>query len=289
MSYSKKTLRLFYTSGTSDKEYNVHVEADPSGAGYKVYATYGRRGRARSTDVKTASPVSLASAEAIYSSVVDEKRKKGYTTDTSGTPSAGISMAAAVIVGATAPAAPVAPSVPLVGMAWLNTLDENEFDHLLDEAGIGVQELPAGERVLAQASGACVALSSGAPLTLPADVRAELGASLDEFVVDALFEPASGRFAIVDGYYAGKTASVAASCGVAAAFSSRIRAINTRVQAVSPKRVEVLLPCEDEDKFQLVCALQERGRKRLLLRAMTGGYRTGTLKRSEAGALVHEF
>ena len=76
---------LFYTSGSSDKVYQVQIE--PSGADrYVVNFQYGRRGGTLKYGTKTSSPVSLYTAQRVFDELVDSKKAKGYTEDPSGRP-----------------------------------------------------------------------------------------------------------------------------------------------------------------------------------------------------------
>lgn len=76
---------LFYTSGSSDKTYQVQIE--PSGVDrYVVNFQYGRRGGTLKYGTKTESPVNLYAAQRIFDDLVESKKAKGYTEDLSGRP-----------------------------------------------------------------------------------------------------------------------------------------------------------------------------------------------------------
>lgn len=76
---------LFYTEGSSDKEYHAQLKNPPGQADeWVVEFQYGRRGKALKSGSKTPSPVDFATAKAIYEELVAEKKKKGYTPDVSG-------------------------------------------------------------------------------------------------------------------------------------------------------------------------------------------------------------
>ena len=72
-----KQASLFYTHGSSDKEY--HAQIVERGDGYVVDFQYGRRGGPLQTGSKTPSPVALDKATAIFDKLVKEKTSKGYT------------------------------------------------------------------------------------------------------------------------------------------------------------------------------------------------------------------
>lgn len=74
---AEKSIYLFLTEGSSDKEYHVHLRAQ--GDAWVVQYANGPRGRVGKTALKTETPVSLAEAQEIYAALVKSKTKKGYT------------------------------------------------------------------------------------------------------------------------------------------------------------------------------------------------------------------
>lgn len=82
MTQPTKLASLYYTSGSSDKEY--HAQIVPSGAGFLVNFQYGRRGGALQDGTKTKAPVSLDKAIDAFDKLIKEKMGKGYTMDTGG-------------------------------------------------------------------------------------------------------------------------------------------------------------------------------------------------------------
>lgn len=83
--------RLYYSEGSSDKEY--HAEIIPVPGGNVVNFRYGRRGGTLATGTKTSSPVELSQAQQIYDKLIKEKTAKGYTQAQSGTPFQGMEQA----------------------------------------------------------------------------------------------------------------------------------------------------------------------------------------------------
>lgn len=77
-----KIASLYYTSGSSDKEY--HAQLEQSGTGYLVNFQYGRRGGALQDGTKTKAPVTLDTAIEAFDKLIKEKMAKGYTMDTGG-------------------------------------------------------------------------------------------------------------------------------------------------------------------------------------------------------------
>lgn len=74
----QKKTTLQFKDGTSDKTYEVWLEATPSGKSYKVNFAYGRTGGNLKTGTKTSRAVALEKAEEIFEKLVAEKKKKGY-------------------------------------------------------------------------------------------------------------------------------------------------------------------------------------------------------------------
>ncbi len=75
-----KKIRLVFREGKSDKVYEVDL-VEQSGfdaARYSVNFRYGRRGRSLTEGTKTARPLTLAEAEAVYQSIVVSKTNSGY-------------------------------------------------------------------------------------------------------------------------------------------------------------------------------------------------------------------
>lgn len=79
-----RTASLYFTNGSSDKEYHARLES--SGDGYVVNFAYGRRGSALTTGTKTTTAVDYAKATAIFDKLVKAKEAKGYTRGEDGTP-----------------------------------------------------------------------------------------------------------------------------------------------------------------------------------------------------------
>lgn len=73
---------LYYKDGGSDKVY--HAQIEPKDDGYIVNFQYGKRNSTLATGCKTAAPVQLDKAQAIFNKLKKEKEAKGYTTGESG-------------------------------------------------------------------------------------------------------------------------------------------------------------------------------------------------------------
>ena len=79
----QKHISLYFTHGTSDKEY--HVQLDNKGEGYLVNFQYGKRGGTLKAGTKTKEPISLDKAQKVYDKLVQSKISKGYSEAESGT------------------------------------------------------------------------------------------------------------------------------------------------------------------------------------------------------------
>jgi len=73
--------KLFFIEGKSDKVYEIDL-CELSPTEYLVNFRYGRRGSTLKEGTKTPAAVSREKAEAIFSDLENEKRKKGYQTET---------------------------------------------------------------------------------------------------------------------------------------------------------------------------------------------------------------
>ena len=79
---AEKSIYLFMTEGSSDKEYHVHLRT--FGEAWGVQYANGPRGRVGKTKMKTETPVSLAEAQEVFTALVKSKIKTGYTEAVTG-------------------------------------------------------------------------------------------------------------------------------------------------------------------------------------------------------------
>ncbi|KXO93036.1 ATP-dependent DNA ligase (plasmid) [Tsukamurella tyrosinosolvens] len=79
-----KSASLYYSNGSSDKEYHARIE--PKGDGFVVTFAYGRRGSTLTTGTKTTAPVAYDKALAVFDKLISGKQAKGYTFGEDGTP-----------------------------------------------------------------------------------------------------------------------------------------------------------------------------------------------------------
>ncbi|MCC6743190.1 MAG: WGR domain-containing protein, partial [Acidobacteria bacterium] len=159
----------------SDKVYNVTVVERTQGL-YAVEASWGRRGQWLQTGTKTASPVGLDKAMAIFEKTVREKLAKGYK----------------VVGGGTAPAvARSADEGRSTGIEpqLLTPIDEGDEVRYVDDGEYVAQEKFDGRRVLVEAGpeGVRGINRRGLVIPLPARVAAcaeRLGVAAGGMLVD---------------------------------------------------------------------------------------------------------
>ena len=160
-----KTIRLTFTEGPSDKEYNAQIVKD--GEGYLVNFQYGRRNGTLQTGSKTALPVSLEDAEKIYNKLVKEKTSKGYEPD-------GVSSST---YGAMPQAKEAAGTIPQL----LNPITEEELNRLTNDSSVVFQNKYDGERrLLFKSEADCFGGNrKGQKVTLPSEVIASVASETD--------------------------------------------------------------------------------------------------------------
>ncbi len=79
---STEGITLYFTEGSSDKEYRAQLE--DTGNGWVVNFQFGRRGATLKHGTKTDTPILYGKAKPIYDKLVAEKMAKGYTPAESG-------------------------------------------------------------------------------------------------------------------------------------------------------------------------------------------------------------
>lgn len=77
-----QSVSLFMTEGSSDKEY--HVQLVKTSDGYLVNMQNGRRGGTLIARTKTPNPIALELAQKTFSTIVNSKKKDGYTESSDG-------------------------------------------------------------------------------------------------------------------------------------------------------------------------------------------------------------
>jgi bifunctional non-homologous end joining protein LigD len=75
---------LYYREGSSDKVYQCSIE--PQGDLFVVNFAYGRRGSSLNTGTKTQNPVDQQTATRLFEELIREKKAKGYSEGSNGTP-----------------------------------------------------------------------------------------------------------------------------------------------------------------------------------------------------------
>lgn len=129
-------ISLYYTAGSSNKAYNVHLVQSEDKSGWLVNFEYGKRGAALRPGTKTKDPVTFAAAKETYDKVVNGQLKDGYTQDESGAVYQSTSMEERF--------------TGIVGQL-LNTIDDDDLttvERLINDPDWGMQEKFDGERRL---------------------------------------------------------------------------------------------------------------------------------------------
>ena len=284
MTYKSKVLSLFLTKGTTDKQYDLHVEA-AVGGGYHVFGMNGRRGSATTRQQKTKlGPVSLAAAEKMFDTVVQEKERKGYTSFPHGKQYGGVFGSHAVVSGSAAAGTPVVQNPSWTH--WVGNASPEQVTALLELDGVGVQRKPFGPRVVFDVSSVSVksvGVADGEPYRLPDVVEVELMTVFQGFHLEGCFD--GSQLFIVDGY---DTKARTPAAAKAASFALRMGHFVTTVKRASTRHVKAFPVFTDSDKYQAISQLTHAGELEVLLRPLSGPYDTRVPTRIEqAGAIAH--
>lgn len=136
---NKESISLFFSEGSSDKEY--HAQIVPQGDGFVVNFQYGRRGSSLQSGTKTAVPVPYDKAKKVYDKLVQEKTSKGYTTGETG-----------AAFQSSDKEARVSGFLPQL----LNPIEESETSRFLRDRSYCAQQKMDGERRMVRKSGETV-------------------------------------------------------------------------------------------------------------------------------------
>jgi len=152
---------LYFTEGSSDKEY--HAELVARDGGFAVQVAYGRRGSTLTCGSKTNSPVEYDKAKRIFDKLVAEKKAKGYTEAAS---------------GQAYQDAPADMTHTGIVAMLLNAIDEAEAEVLLDDPAWGMEIKYDGERRMAWKNGEGVfgINRKGFAVSLPRSVESDVAA-----------------------------------------------------------------------------------------------------------------
>ncbi len=140
---------LYYREGSSDKEY--HASVKPRDGGFVVEFAYGRRGSTLQSGLKTAEPVSLATASMIFQKLVAAKEAKGYVRGGNGHSPQLVPSAQALAPSTPNGGTPSRTARPRIGAIpqLLNELPEDDVELFIRRAGDqwGAQEKYDGKNV----------------------------------------------------------------------------------------------------------------------------------------------
>lgn len=156
------TTTLYYREGGSDKVYQCSI-ASRTAAGHHVTFAFGRRGSTLNTGIKTPQPVTLAEAQKIYDKLIKDKKAKGYTEDTNGTPTPVVMKHPSASADNT-----IATDIPML----LNSISESEAQGCLLLESWVAQEKHDGKRMTLHSDGKHVTARNkrGLPCGLPQPV-----------------------------------------------------------------------------------------------------------------------
>lgn len=178
------SITLFLTEGSSDKQYQVQLEA-AGDDGFVVNFQNGRRGSTLRARTKTAIPVGYEQAKSIYDSLVKAKLKDGYTTDESGQSFVGTEDA-----GRDTGVRPM----------LLNSIDPAHLDALLHDPNWCAQEKYDGERRMVVIDAGQVIATNRRGLAVPMAAQLHAGLAAATFTGRTILdgEDLGDRYVIFD-------------------------------------------------------------------------------------------
>lgn len=269
--YNRKELTLYFTNGTADKFYTCVIQKITGG--FEVFGINGRRGSKGTKQLKSTAPVTYRAAELLFDALVEEKRKKRYTTDISGEPGNGIDFSQADTQPLTVSVDIVAPHdiVHLQPQAWISVSNDDSLDTMLDDSNFCIQGQPEGVhvRLLARGDGVTARIAeTNAHAFVPEPLLAQLQEPFQDYVLDGYF--AAGIFTICDGYSL-KDASVGCTSPFKARIDDLVAKVDLRLPKTAPVRVaEAIYP---PDVHHAMYGFHRR-KSCILIRDSRAGYRT---------------
>lgn len=180
----EQRINLFYTEGSSDKEYHASLLPKGGSGGWVVDFAYGRRGSSLKTGTKTVAPIEYEAALEVYQKLVFSKVKDGYTEEQSG-----------AVYQSPDLASRFTGLIPQL----LNPIDEFSLEKALKSDDDVAQEKFDGERrSVKMENGAVVGANrTGLAVAIPVEWEAEfLKMGISSIVVDG--EAMGDRYAVFD-------------------------------------------------------------------------------------------
>lgn len=255
MTQAPERIALFYTEGSSDKEYRVELR-DAGNGQWMVLGFNGRRGSTLKEQKKTQAPVDYDTAKKEYDKVVKGKLKDGYTPDQSG-----------AVYQSTDMADRFSGFVPQL----LNSIREpHELSAVIHDLGLWAQEKHDGERRPVRASaGKIEGLNKeGVIVSLPMNV------------VDAV--TGLGMGVLIDGeiigerYVAFDLLEQAGQDLRKAPYAERLAALEALQPALEAHQVEVVLTARTPmEKRALFDALKAHGSEGAVFKKADAAYAPG--------------
>ncbi len=171
----EQSVSLFFTEGSSNKEYHAQLKAQDTG--WVVTFQFGPRGKALKSGTKTASPLGFEAALKVYTALVAEKTRKGYTPESTGRAYQG---------------SPLAERDSGLRPQLLNEVSPEEAERLLKDPDWVVQEKQDGERRMVRIN------CSDAADSIEGTNRNGLIVGMDLRVVEALAKTFGSVQAVLD-------------------------------------------------------------------------------------------
>lgn len=279
------TITLYYTSGSSDKEYQLSVSE--SAAGHIVVAQYGPRGRATRLEQKTPSPVPESAAMAMFGKVLAEKKKKGYTTSVSGTPFGPVAVPPRTASPASSSPAPGVSSAPRTGFVVPLELSAADLDAYLEEDDWVLQPISAQELLLVQKSRSSKLVAAnrmGVMFSLPPALESLINGMFSSVVLEGFLDATTNALVVTDGFSDARPGMAAID-----PFSQRWDSLLTIISDKGSALLETVPVYTGEDKSQACALLQDTGRVGVVLKHVNKPYVPGKQVLTKVTALTHHF
>lgn len=254
MTKSLPSVSLFYTEGSSDKEYHAMIGMHETG-GFDVLFRYGRRGSALMCGKKNPNPVSLAEAKIIFEKLIKDKKIKGYSPGEAGTPYAHTSKEERD--------SGLRPQL-------LNAASEPELETLLKSGDYGASQKHDGVRRMIRKSGDTIEGINRLGLTvpIPAPMAKEISFVEEDFIIDGE--------AVGDNFHAFDILQVGGVPTTKWPYSDRIGVLKKFIEKHHLAFVHVVPVMTTEPaKRKLLSRLQKENAEGIVLKDMQAEYKPG--------------
>ncbi len=262
----QQQITLYYREGSSDKVYQVAIEAQ--GTGFVVNFAYGRRGSTLQTGTKTSSPVNSEAAKAIFEKLVREKKAKGYTEGESGTPYQHTANE---------------QRVSGIQCQLLNPIEEEEVNRLLQDPHWCMQEKKDGKRMLLRKQEGQVTAINRKALTigLPASIVNSARDIPQTFILDGE--------CVGEVYYAFDLLALDEDALLTRPYQERLAALTELLEDCNHPHIELIETAfETEEKRQFLQTFRQDKKEGVVFKRLDAPYTPG--RPSSGGSqLKHKF